>query len=66
MPSGEPWANRWPAPWRNPSGLYIHPAPRGRGKRWINLEMVPNGILAHRLIEHAAIPNRIPVNLDRE
>jgi hypothetical protein len=47
-------------------GLYIHPTPRGRGKRWIDLEMVPNGILAHRLIEHAAIPYRIPVNLNRE
>lgn len=47
-------------------GLYVHPKPRGRGKHWIGLEMVPNGILAHRLIEHAAAPYRIPVSLHRE
>jgi len=28
--------------------------------------MVPNGILAHRLIEHAAVPYQIPVSLNRE
>ena len=37
-----------------------------RGKRWINLELVPNGILAHRLIEHAAAPYQFPVSLNRE
>ncbi|HEY2518730.1 MAG TPA: hypothetical protein VGJ19_01365 [Streptosporangiaceae bacterium] len=65
------WWLRWPevrtvkahGPGR---GLYVHPKPRGRGKRWINLELVPNGILAHRLIEHAAAPYQIPVNLNRE
>ena len=47
-------------------GLYVHPKPRGHGKRWISLELVPNGILAHRVIEHAATPDRIPVSLIRE
>ncbi len=27
-------------------GLYIFPKPRGRGRRWISLELVPNGVLA--------------------
>ena len=38
----------------------------GRGKRWIGLKLVPNGILAHRLIEYAAASDRMPVNLIRE
>jgi hypothetical protein len=37
-------------------GLYVHPKPRGRGKHRVGLEMVPNGMLAHRLIKHVAAP----------
>jgi hypothetical protein len=48
-----------------PQGAY---RARRRSTQWGcgNLEMVPNAILAHRLIEHAAIPYRIPVGLNRE
>ena len=47
-------------------GLYIFPKPRGRGRRWISLELVPNGVLAHRLLEHAAAPHRVRADLIRE
>jgi len=69
--SAEGWWLPWPevrvvkahGPGR---GLYVHPKPRGRGKRWAGLEGVANGLLAHRLIEHAAAPHGVPVTLSRE
>jgi hypothetical protein len=70
-PGREGWWLPWPevrvvkahGPGR---GLYVHQKPWGRGKRWAGLEGVGNGMLAHRVIEHAAAPYRVPVTLSRE
>jgi hypothetical protein len=48
-------------------GLSYQPLrPRIHGNCWINLDGISNGVLARHVIEHAAAPCRMPVELRRE
>jgi hypothetical protein len=46
--------------------LRVYLPPRGRKRRWIGLELVPNGFLAHHVIEHVAAAHDLPVTVQRE
>jgi hypothetical protein len=67
--------NSWSLPWAEVRAvkaygpgrsLSVQPRPFGASKRWINLEELPNGLLAHRVVEHAAARYGIPVKLRRD
>jgi hypothetical protein len=66
-----PWQLAWPdirlvrahGPGR---GVKVHLRPRIRGNHWVSLEGVPNGLIAHRVIEQAAAWFRIPVEVKEE
>ena len=37
-----------------------------RKRRWVELDLVPNGFLARQVIEHVAASHDLPVTLARE